>query len=102
MEGLAVMGSRGKHVNVLQHLMGYLKNHITADDKQELLGLVEDYRQGLAPLIVPLTLLKHHLNLCPVPERVHPQVHLNPYPRDLMLPNHVLAMVAELATKSAL
>jgi len=28
----------------------------------ELLGLIEDYRQGLVPLIVPLTLLKHHLN----------------------------------------
>ena len=31
----------------------------------ELLGLIEDYRQGLVPLIVPLTLLKHHLNRYP-------------------------------------
>ena len=62
MEGLSVMGTRGKHVNVLQHLMGYLKNHLSSDDKQELLGLIEDYRQGLLPLIVPLMLLKHHLN----------------------------------------
>jgi uncharacterized protein YbgA (DUF1722 family) len=70
MEGLAVMGSRGKHVNVLQHLMGFLKNHLSSEDKQELLGLIEDYRQGLLPLIVPLTLLKHHLNRYPVPEWV--------------------------------
>ena len=55
MEGLSVMGTRGKHVNVLQHLMGYLKNHLSSEDKQELLGLIEDYRQGLVPLIVPLT-----------------------------------------------
>jgi uncharacterized protein YbgA (DUF1722 family) len=55
MEGLAVLGTRGKHVNVLQHLMGYLKNHLSSEDKQELLGLIEDYRQGLLPLIVPLT-----------------------------------------------
>ena len=48
MEGLSVMGTRGKHVNVLQHLMGYLKNHLSSEDKQELLGLIEDYRQGLA------------------------------------------------------
>jgi len=34
----------------------------------ELLGLIEDYRQGLVPPIVPLTLLKHHLNRHPVPE----------------------------------
>jgi uncharacterized protein YbgA (DUF1722 family) len=55
MEGLAVMGTRGKHVNVLQHLMGYLKKDLPSEDKQELLGLIEDYRQGLVPLIVPLT-----------------------------------------------
>jgi hypothetical protein len=36
----------------------------------ELLGLIEDYRQGLLPLIVALTLLKHHLNRHPVPEWV--------------------------------
>jgi uncharacterized protein YbgA (DUF1722 family) len=55
MEGLAVMGTRGKHVNVLQHLIGYLKKDLSGDDKQELLDLIEDYRQGLLPLIVPLT-----------------------------------------------
>jgi uncharacterized protein YbgA (DUF1722 family) len=44
----------------------------------ELLGFIEDYHQGLVPLIVPLTLLKHHLNRHPVPEWVHRQVYLNP------------------------
>jgi len=33
MEGLAVMGTRRKHINVLQHLIGYLKNHLSSDDK---------------------------------------------------------------------
>ncbi|MGD8398701.1 MAG: DUF523 and DUF1722 domain-containing protein [Anaerolineae bacterium] len=89
MEGLRVMGSRGKHVNVLHHLMGFLKDHISSEDKQELLGLVEDYRQGLLPLIVPLTLLNHHLNRNPVPDWVHQQVYLHPYPKELMLRNHV-------------
>ena len=55
----------------------------------ELLGLIEDYRQGLLPLIVPLTLLKHHLNRYPVPKWVHQQVYLHPYPKELMLRNHV-------------
>jgi uncharacterized protein YbgA (DUF1722 family) len=36
MEGLAVMGckrsGRGKHVNVLQQLMGYVKNHLSSKD----------------------------------------------------------------------
>jgi uncharacterized protein YbgA (DUF1722 family)/uncharacterized protein YbbK (DUF523 family) len=89
MEGLSVMGTRGRHVNVLQHLMGFLREHLSSEDKQELLGLVEDYRQGLVPLIVPLTLLKHHLSRYPVPDWVHQQVYLHPYPKELMLRNHV-------------
>ena len=55
----------------------------------ELLGLIEDYRQGLVPLIVPLTLLKHHLGRYPVPDWVHQQAYLHPYPKELMLRNHV-------------
>ena len=58
MEGLGVLGTRGKHVNVLQHLMGYLTKDLSSDDKQELLGLIEDYHQGLVPLIVPLTAIR--------------------------------------------
>lgn len=89
MAGLSVLATRGKHVNVLQHLMGFLKNDLSGEDKQELLVLTEDYRQGLLPLIVPLTLLKHHLNRYSVPEWVDQQVYLNPYPKELMLRNHV-------------
>jgi uncharacterized protein YbgA (DUF1722 family) len=89
MEGLALLGTRRKHVNVLQHLMGYLKTHLSSEDKQELLGLIEDYRNGLVPLIVPLTLLQHHLRRHPVPDWVHQQVYLHPYPKELMLRNHV-------------
>ena len=89
MEGLALLGTRRKHVNVLQHLMGYLKRDLSAEDKRELLGLIEDYRQELVPLIVPLTLLKHHLRRHAVPEWLWQQVYLNPYPKELMLRNHV-------------
>ncbi len=89
MEGLQVLTTPGKHANVLQHLMGFLKNHLTSEDKQELLGLIHDYRTGLVPLIVPITLLKHHLRRHPVPDWVHQQVYLNPYPKELMLRNHV-------------
>jgi len=84
--------------------MGFLENHLSGEDtpqgavpvplpgkhsKQELLGLIEDYQQGLVPLIVPLTLLKHHLGRYPVPEWVHQQVYLHPYPKELMLWNRV-------------
>jgi uncharacterized protein YbgA (DUF1722 family)/uncharacterized protein YbbK (DUF523 family) len=89
MEGLKVMGTAGKHTNVLQHLMGFLKDSLSGEDKAELLGLIEEYRQGFLPLIVPLTLLQHHLRRHDVPEWVDRQVYLNPYPKELMLRNHV-------------
>ncbi len=53
LEGLGVLGMRGKHVDArsVQHLMGYRKNELSADDKQELLEVIEEYRQGMVPLI---------------------------------------------------
>ena len=89
---------------VIQHLMGFLKNHLSSDDKQELLGLIEDYRQGLSPWhwMPSVDNCRSHqvasanarpqsaaLNRCPVPDWVHQQVYLHPYPKELMLRNHV-------------
>ena len=39
--------------------------------------------------LVPLTLLQHHFRRHPVPDWLHQQVYLNPYPKELMLRNHV-------------
>ena len=89
MEGLGVMTSPGKHTNVLQHMMGFLKDKLSREDKVELLAYIEDYRKGLLPLIVLLTLLKHHLRLHSVPDWLHQQVYLYPYPKELLLRNHV-------------
>jgi uncharacterized protein YbgA (DUF1722 family)/uncharacterized protein YbbK (DUF523 family) len=89
MEGLQVMTSPGKHANVLQHLMGFLKDLLDTEDKAELLAYIEDYRKRLVPLIVPLTLLRHHLSRHTVPDWVHQQVYLYPYPKELLLRNHV-------------
>ena len=88
-EALAPLARRGLHANVLQHLMGFLKGALTADEKAELVETVDDYREGLLPLIVPVTLLKHHFRRHEAPEWVHSQVYLKPYPKELMLRNHV-------------
>jgi uncharacterized protein YbgA (DUF1722 family)/uncharacterized protein YbbK (DUF523 family) len=80
---------RKSTTNVLMHLMGFLKQHIDTDDKQELLELIDEYRNGLVPLIVPVTLLKHYFRKYPVPDWVHQQVFLNPYPSELMLRNTI-------------
>jgi uncharacterized protein YbgA (DUF1722 family)/uncharacterized protein YbbK (DUF523 family) len=89
MEGMAEIATPGRHTNVLQHLMGYLKRDLPQADKAELMALIHDYQRGLVPLIVPLTLLKHHLRRPSVPDWVHVQAYLNPYPKELMLRNHV-------------
>lgn len=80
--------SRGQHANVLMHLMGYLKSCIDAEDRQEMLETIHQYRHGYVPLIVPITLLKHHFRRHPLPyiERQH---YLNPHPGELMLRNQL-------------
>jgi uncharacterized protein YbgA (DUF1722 family) len=88
MMALRKHASRKKHMNVLQHIMGYLKKDIGKEDKQELLDLLERYRLGQIPLVVPLTLLNHHLRKYPQPY-LEDQYYLNPYPQELMLRNHV-------------
>ena len=78
-----------QHVNVLQHLMGYLKGRIDRLDREEMVETIECYRQGLVPLIVPITLIRHHFRRHPDPY-VMRQYYLSPHhPRELMLPNRI-------------
>ena len=88
MKALAVKATVRKHVNVLQHMLGYFKDRLGAQEKAELLGVIDDYHQGLTPLIVPLTLIKHYVQFFDV-GYVRDQVYLNPHPKELMLRNHV-------------
>jgi len=88
MKALAVKATVRKHVNVLQHVLGYFKDHLGTQEKAELLGVIGDYHQGLTPLIVPLTLIKHYVHLFDV-GYIREQVYLNPHPKELMLRNHV-------------
>ena len=83
---LKFVATRRNHTNTLQHIQGYLKEALDASDKQEINEMIDDYRQGLLPLIVPITLLRHHF-------RRHPNsyimntLYMNPHPRELMLLN---------------
>jgi len=77
-----------KNVNVLQHIIGFLKKDLTDFEKRDILKVIEDYRNQLVPLIVPLTLLKHYLNKYEI-EYIRDQVYMNPHPKELMLRNHV-------------
>jgi uncharacterized protein YbgA (DUF1722 family)/uncharacterized protein YbbK (DUF523 family) len=88
LRALTMKATVRKHVNVLQHILGYFKNRLKTREKAELLGLIDDYYRGLSPLIVPLTLIKHYVLLFDI-DYIRDQVYLNPHPKELMLRNHV-------------
>jgi uncharacterized protein YbgA (DUF1722 family)/uncharacterized protein YbbK (DUF523 family) len=88
MQALSHTASRKGNTNVLMHLRGYLKQNISSMDKQELSQLIESYRLGRVPLIVPLTLLKHHLLKLDNPY-LKTQTFWSPYPEALGLRNHI-------------
>lgn len=76
------------HVNALQHMAGYLRDHLDPEERKRVLASIEDYRAELVPLIVPMTLLRHYIELHEV-AYVKDQTYLNPHPRELKLRNHV-------------
>ncbi|CDF92657.1 MULTISPECIES: DUF523 and DUF1722 domain-containing protein [unclassified Pseudomonas] len=88
MAALKKCATRRTHSNVLQHLSGYLKRAIDAEDKREVQHLIAQYRLGIVPLVVPLTLLKHHLRQHPDPYLAQ-QVYLQPHPENLSLRNAI-------------
>jgi len=73
-------------VYVLQHLLGYLRKQVDDVNRADLVDVIDDYRRGLVPLVVPVTLLQHHFRRNPNPY-ISRQVYLNPHPRELMLRN---------------
>jgi len=88
MKGLRLKTTVAKHVNVLQHVLGYFKKQLSTDEKQEVLEVIADYRSGLIPLIVPMTLLNHFVRKYKQPY-LQQQVYLCPHPLELKLRNHV-------------
>ncbi len=85
---LATMATRARHTNVLQHMAGYFKKALPPADRAELQALTSDYRRGLVPLVVPLTLLRHFVRVTGEPY-LPGQTYLEPHPKELMLRNHV-------------
>ncbi|MBK8454017.1 MAG: DUF523 and DUF1722 domain-containing protein [Thiofilum sp.] len=88
MSVLKQIASRGQHANILSHIMGYLREHLDKEDRAELVETIQKYQQGYLPLIVPITLLKHHFRRHPEPY-IERQYYLNPHPGELMLLNQV-------------
>jgi len=88
MGALREMATTKRHANVLQHMVGYFSKQLDSDSRQELQALLQDYRAGFLPLVVPLMLIRHYVRKCDV-TYLRGQVYLEPHPKELMLRNHV-------------
>jgi uncharacterized protein YbgA (DUF1722 family)/uncharacterized protein YbbK (DUF523 family) len=88
MQTLSIPATRARHTNVLHHMAGHLKKLVVDDSRAELAGCIDEYRAGLVPLIVPLTLIRHYVRRHKV-AYLDGQIYLEPHPRELMLRNHV-------------
>jgi uncharacterized protein YbgA (DUF1722 family)/uncharacterized protein YbbK (DUF523 family) len=87
MTTLARPATTRRHTNVLSHMAGHLKDKLDAASRQELVGAIEEYRQGFVSLVVPLSLISHHVRVHAV-DYLAGQVYLQPHPRELMLRNY--------------
>lgn len=88
MHALSLRATPKKHANVLAHAMGYFKKDLTADEKQELMDVIEQHRRELTPLIVPVTLVGHYVRKYRK-DYLAMQSYFAPHPLELKLRNHV-------------
>ena len=82
------MATPKRHVNVLQHILGYFTDQLDSAARQELVELIADYGRGMLPLVVPLTLVRHYVRQFTI-AYLQAQTYLEPHPKELMLRNHV-------------
>jgi uncharacterized protein YbgA (DUF1722 family) len=88
MDAFRRIATPGRHADVLHHMLGHFTDRLDEASRRELLSVIEDHRQGIVPLIVPLTLVRHHVRRHGV-AYLEGQVYLEPHPRELSLRNHV-------------
>ena len=86
MQALSVPATRKRHANVLQHLLGYLKNNLDSACRADIDKTIDAYRRGEFPLVVPVRLLQHHFSIHAHPY-IKKQVYLNPHPQALLIRN---------------
>lgn len=90
METLSVKVTPRRHCNVLQRMVGFFSDSLSSEQRQEMLGVIEDFRHQLVPLVVPLTLLQHYVSRFKV-AYLGRQSYLAPVPKQLMCRNYTLS-----------
>jgi uncharacterized protein YbgA (DUF1722 family) len=66
------------------HLMGYLKDHLNAKEKQNFIKLIEDYKGGKTNYVSVWTMLKHYIEKYDV-SYLKDHVYFNPISYELGL-----------------
>jgi uncharacterized protein YbgA (DUF1722 family)/uncharacterized protein YbbK (DUF523 family) len=84
MDALRTPTTPGRHADVLQHMLGHVTDRLDDTSRHELLSAIEGYRTGVVPLMVPLTLMRHHVRLHDI-EYLASQVYLHPAPGESSL-----------------
>jgi uncharacterized protein YbgA (DUF1722 family) len=84
LDALASPSTRPRHVNVLQHMLGYFRDRLDAGSRRDLATSIAEFGQGIAPLVVPLALLAHHARREGLGYLLD-QVYLQPHPKALKL-----------------
>ncbi len=87
LEVLKIKTTVPRHVNVLQHMIGYFTKQLDGGEKKELLEIIEEFRMGYVPLIVPLVLVQHYVRKYEV-AYLADQCYLHPHPMEMKLRNH--------------
>ncbi|MAP12215.1 MAG: hypothetical protein CMQ61_09190 [Gammaproteobacteria bacterium] len=88
MQSMRQRATRKRHANVLQHLLGFLSRTLESADRKTLNDMVDEYRLGKIPLVVPIRFLRYHFARQPN-EFVSLQYYLHPYPEDLGIRNQL-------------
>ena len=88
MSAMRIRATRARHTNALMHAAGHFKRRLDTGSRDELLAVLQDYRRGFVPRIVPLTLVRHHARRLDITYLLD-QTYLDPHPKELALLNHV-------------
>ncbi|MGI9278029.1 MAG: YbgA family protein [Endozoicomonas sp.] len=88
MNTLKKRANRKSHTNTMLHIMGYVKKTVDTKERNQFLKLVEEYRQGIVPLVAPMTMLRHFIENNGN-EYIQEQTYLHPHPDQLGLRNQI-------------
>jgi uncharacterized protein YbgA (DUF1722 family) len=84
MKTLALPATVRRQTNVLMHMAGHLKTTLDEASRRELVECIDDYRTGLVPPVVPLTLIRHHVRVHDV-KYLAVQTYLRPHPLEVLI-----------------